>query len=598
MSEGAVKDIDPKQVDIDEIEVELVIIGRYAPELNNAALFLTKRGWPTTVLTDLSKAIEFIAEHRPDYVLVSLSHQSSAITRLPDLITQTFNLACIGFVETTDPTASARLHQMRLRYKLQGLPSGPNIHRTIRKILAERFNVAVETTERSKGVSSSTSTGSNIVKIEGSTRFTDDKAHIVAGNAKDGGGNVHFQSGPEGPKSLFSSKGSKKGEGAEDELHLETDSDEDASFSSTKKKVSLKELTGEGHDPASTSGDMLFGKTLEKSTGKNVTLPPSPDLVDKLKKSLFEDETENFADVEKAASGEISGAAGGQSSSDDVDNIVEFAKKSANVEYSDSSEGPGKAPNPNVEYSPEMKSQSSGADGGDDSGEAGGGEKDVFERAVFAAMSRYCKTVPGVLPIPLEEITYVGVFPVNSKRMPGYLVVVWQAPDLGAREAFLRGCEAEIQSAFESMNVDGELGSGFWTMLPAVDFVAWADDKAKFNFVTAHQKRTVGVAFFQSPGPLPDPAATEDGSGMYSISINQVSTEVPVSFKAHIKLPHTGRYFLYLRNGRQLQPEQKERLIKKHIEKLYTKSVELENLRQYLATSYLSGLIIEFKRAA
>src|SRR5690606_39211770 len=135
-----------------------------------------------------------------------------------------------------------------------------------------------------------------------------------AGNAKDGGGNVHFQSGPEGPKSLFSSKGSKKEEGAEDELQLETDSDEDASFSSTKKKVSLKELTGEGHDPASTSGDMLFGKTLEKSTGKNVTLPPSPDLVDKLKKSLFEDETENFADVEKAASGEISGAAGRQSS--------------------------------------------------------------------------------------------------------------------------------------------------------------------------------------------------------------------------------------------------------------------------------------------
>jgi hypothetical protein len=52
---------------------------------------------------------------------------------------------------------------------------------------------------------------------------------------------------------------------------------------------------------------------------------------------------------------------------------------------------------------------------------------------------------------------------------------------------------------------------------------------------------------------------------------------------------------MYLRNGRKLQPEQKKRLLKKQVGEILLKSVDLENAKQYFATGFLSGLIIEFE---
>lgn len=499
-----------QEIDLDNIEVELLIICKNINVLNQAGAFLSRRGWPTTVVSDVGRGVELISEKKPDFILVSLSHPSHAIGRLPDLITQTFNLPCIGFIEASDATTTARFNQSRLRYKIQGQASGPTIYRTIRKILAERFQLDANERARDELSSVTADGGSDVM------RFSHDGSPIET----DGGVIIQKSS-----ADATVGKGATiiRGEGA--------DGDGDPILSS-KPRTSLKAIEKKGSQNR-TTGNMLFGQDLTKAPGPSEDLSPE-ELVGQVKQSLFGESGEDMTVVLK-------------------DSKKETSKKS---------------------------------------------NQSLLERAVEAAINRYCQTVPDVEPKKLDETTIVGVFPVESQSQPGYLVVVWQAPDMSAREEFLRGCEREIQSAFKVMNFDGMVGSGFWVQLPAVDFVSWTHSQAEFQFMSAHQKREVGVAFFPTTVHKKKPQPAPGDEGMFSVPLNEISTEQPVNFKAFIRLKDSGRYVLYLRNGRTLQPEQKERLQQNQVDSVYMKGVDLENHSQYVASNFLTDLILELKKVA
>ena len=95
-------------------------------------------------MNNISKAIEYISEKRPDFVLLSYDHPSPALAKLPDLIAQTFNIPCVAFVETNNNASMQKLSQLKMRHKIFGQPSGPNFQRTLRRILAEKFDVRLD----------------------------------------------------------------------------------------------------------------------------------------------------------------------------------------------------------------------------------------------------------------------------------------------------------------------------------------------------------------------------------------------------------------------------------------------------------------------
>ena len=76
----------PQDVDIDELEVEILILAKNPAPLQNAAGFLTRRGWPTNVMGNVTKAVEYIAANRPDFVLISVNHPHPTVNKLPDII--------------------------------------------------------------------------------------------------------------------------------------------------------------------------------------------------------------------------------------------------------------------------------------------------------------------------------------------------------------------------------------------------------------------------------------------------------------------------------------------------------------------------------
>ncbi|NJL24464.1 MAG: hypothetical protein HC902_04385 [Calothrix sp. SM1_5_4] len=253
---------DVKQdVDIDELEVEILIIAKNASQLNQTAAFLTRRGWPTTVQTNISKAIEHVAEKKPDFVLVSFSHSNPAVTKLPDLIAQTFNLDCIGFVEGVDTSSQARLNNFKMRHKVQGSPSGPNIQRTIRKILAEKFNVKSDDGRSSaEGREREENGGGGTVTIRGNSSDRGDAAIIQSSSARDSSGTVvaggssqmvggGSQSGRTKLSDLAGKNGPTSGGEAGEGDHFQADADTEVVSTgkykmTTKNRKSLKELSG------------------------------------------------------------------------------------------------------------------------------------------------------------------------------------------------------------------------------------------------------------------------------------------------------------------------------------------------------------------
>jgi len=484
----------PPDLKIDDIEVEIVIICKNETVLNQSAAFLTRRDWPATVLNNVARAIEVIAERRPDFVLISFSHPSPVIEKLPELITQTFNLICIGFIEGGDPTSMARLSNVKLRNKVHGAPSGPNFQRIIRKVLAENLNILDEETKEDAANGS--------VTVRGGSEPPESNLTIVK-SAKSNAAGVIVPSG------------------------------------STRRKVSLKSLTG-ADQKSRTSGDMLAGLSMTaKATADAVA----------------EAEASNLA------------SAGHES------------------EVASPSSAPGLVANETAPAAnnPELSTTQ-------------GLEKAVkqVEQAAQKALSTIYKSDHAEKAAPLGEIEQVVVFPILSSTTPGYLVVASPGAQVSAHSEVMKRCRESLRECFDQMQVSGQIEDGFMVTVPRVDFARWAAGVADFHFQLVHETHEIGVAFFRTSEPLPR-FVNVDGEEMLSIPLDEFSTEHTVNFNAYIHLKENNKFYLYLRGGRQLQPEQKLRLSERNVVEFFVKLVEQDRLRHFLAISHLAKMISRLK---
>ena len=214
----------------------------------------------------------------------------------------------------------------------------------------------------------------------------------------------------------------------------------------------------------------------------------------------------------------------------------------------------------------------------------------AMEHAVGQALAKIWHRGDETEPIPLHTVTKIGVFPVDSDKTPGYLVFAIDMSPSENQLVFLRTCEQALQETFQAMGISGKLESGFWLDVPEVSFAPWVENSGAFNFKMHHKDREVGVAYFHTPTAVTKPRATPD-KNMFAIGIAEISTQEPVNFKAYLYLKENHKYYLYLRNGRQLQPEQKKRLEEKQIFDIFMKSGDLENLRIFLALAFLKESI-------
>jgi hypothetical protein len=214
----------------------------------------------------------------------------------------------------------------------------------------------------------------------------------------------------------------------------------------------------------------------------------------------------------------------------------------------------------------------------------------LLEKAVDQAINQVCQRNPDIRPITLTKIARLGVFPIDSAALPGYLVLALDAAVAEDEKRFLKNCENALRGSFEAMGVAGKLEAGFWIDVPPVEFELWAQNAGTFNFKLPHLGQEIGVAYFQTEKPIAKsrPSSEKD---MHAIGLADISTEEPVTFKAYLHLKQNNKFYLYLRNGRQLQPEQKQRLEANDVGEIFMKAVDVENFRVFLAAAYLKDTI-------
>lgn len=590
-----------QDVDLDELEVVILIIGKNASVLNQSATFLTRRGWPTSVITNVSKAIEHIAEKKPDFVLLSFNHPNPAVLKLPDLITQTFNLTSVGFVEQLDSASQQRLNNFKIRHKIQGSPSGPNLQRSIRKILAEKFNVKTEASgadakdrEASggnvtvKGTGAAEKDGTVIqsggkgLGPDGNVRIKSDEVEAAAvGNVATGG-----RARPGNPEARTTVDDGEDG--------VETEAVSNGKYTLSKKtRKSLKELA------AKTEGD-----SDAKSTGS------ANELLGKLKKDLFGEagvDPNAEADVPTDAGAGAAGAAG-ESLAARAEAARRAAQQSAmdaqaaaisaatNAYYANAKNNHETAPlTPDELKAVTEAVRQHAPDTGPRARYLTAAELaaltpgQLFERATFLALTQVAQ--PSTQVYEVGSLAKVAVFPVDSRTTPGYLVLGMQPDPHRIEDFFLRNCEAALREHMTALGVTATVEGGFWVHIPEVNFKSWVAREAGFHIVLPHDESEVVLGFLPFAQPSVKTEAHGENSEMLKVSLDEISTESPVNFKAYLHLKKNQKYFLYLRDGRQLQPEQKERLKGRKVNDIFMASADVDNLRAFRAGTFLRDRI-------
>lgn len=614
-----------QEIDLDDLEVEIMIIAKNPKTLAQASAFLTRRGWPTTAISNLGQAIELAAEKKPDFVLVSLNHQNPSLPKFIDLVKSTFNSTIVAFIENMDSASNQKLNKSGHQYKVFGQMSGPNLHRSIRRILAEKLNIGQDDKSADDGKKSRDKDDNNI--------------SIKGGGAADGRTMIQKSdqgaTQGKGPIMIQSERPDAQGNGADSEEVL----------SAGKYKMgranrrSLKDFAAE-QSSANASGD-----TFVSPTGKE-----SKDLAAKMRESLFgqgeagkqaanesnhDDNAAYFSPSEPGVSPNFKNSKDAKESNrPKLSDLEKNREQSQQNQSQAQTQGPTQGQDGRTKWNAITQASSTkdpkkdSADGGNVSHELstaqlsalskeaykGAGDttaigrsdkKDgaatgakansvptltqtMIEKAVQSALSRICQPGDGTSQA-VELIENVGVFPVDSPAMPGYLVLAWPNAEIRAEEAFFKLAQETLKTVFQELGVQARLEHGFFVEIPRVDYMTWTNEAA-FNMSHKHRDRELGVAFFSTKKPIPK-ALPVEGNAMYSIGVDHITTERPVTFKAYLHLKKNNKFFLYLRNGRTLAPEQQKRLKDNNVKDFYMKSVDIENLRAFLASSYLSQTI-------
>lgn len=560
----------PQEIDLDDLEVEVLIIAKNANGMTQAANFLSRRGWPTTVLSNVGKAIEHISDKQPDFILISFNHTHPAVLKLPDLITRTFNLTVVGYAEVLDSVTTARLSNFRMQHKLQGQPSGPSIQRAIRKILSDKFHFKNSDDAESSEEASSRDQSE---LIQGGTSKSQSGSGLIyqKGNAGTQANHTAVSSGT-APTSGSSSASSESVPSLSASEEAEVISSGKYTMKNKKARLSLKKATGmdEIAKDAVADASLMLSQALAQD-GANLS-----------------DSDENGLGIFSPANEEPKNTGRGPSLQEALEE-AERKPQGAPVRSSPAAlpeqGGPEKSDAMILGTGGQTK-KSSAATSAEEDVTSSSGVKSLMHSTVEAALQSVCVPSSGTLPI--IKIERVCVFPVESEAEPGYLVVAWNGEEY--QDTFLKECESALKKAFTENGVQGQVESGFWVTVPDVKFWKWVNAKAKFFFALSHHGHQVGASFFASPSPLPKVRELEE-TGMYAIDLDHIATDAPVNFKAYLHMRKNKKHFLYLRDGRQLQPEQKKRLKTNQVTDLSLKSVDVEKVRMFLAASYLRETI-------
>lgn len=621
-------------VDVDNLEVELLIVCKNPAAFQQSASFLSRRGWPTTVVGSLAKAIEFITKSKPDFVLVSFNHPNQQVAKLPVILAQTFNLESVGFVEFADAQSTARLAASPLANKIQGLPSGPNIQRTIRKILIDRY-APTSTTGESSDQERASQNDLGLKKEQQSSADGNQAGPIIQSKIESKSkGVVHLK----GPESAHDTDSMSAPRAVVDPQDHDDEAIEGGSYRMGRKKprARLKDI----NSSASSNDEDLEKKSkkllemLEKSPSRGesgmIFLPSKAD-PEAPDDGIEETDHESGSSKQHTAlqtgaipekfkayqngpmadknpqihqEGDVTkGYQATQTSgpSREMSASMDAAIQGKDILQSGERSSPHKGPH-------QQSNRNQASDGHASSGgllpkaphlimperrvvnlnrASGPGvnkSEGLIAKMLEDSLNRVC--AGEIESIALDQVETVGVIPFESTDLTGYIIVSIPRGLQDQALSFLKGFQSSLESGAPK-GLPLKSDNTFLITTESYNFKEWMAAEATQSFLAYHEGYEVGVALLQVGGSLPNPKVAE--KNMATIALESISPDLPVNFKAYLHLKENNKYFLYLRNGRKLYKNQKEKLLKNKREDLYIKDVDVGNFKTYAAASAIQS---------
>lgn len=193
---------------------------------------------------------------------------------------------------------------------------------------------------------------------------------------------------------------------------------------------------------------------------------------------------------------------------------------------------------------------------------------------------------------PTKELFAI---PVTKDELHGYLVIKTNKSVDSGRDGFLKLIKEVLHE-----NILGKtpvkMGDGMNVDVLVDDFKSWLNTKAAFKVSSEYKDTQFCVAFIQTKRPLPKILAV-DAKNMLKISVEEISSSHPVTFKGYLEFKKNKRFFLYLKNGRYLLPEQKKRLFRGNLKEICIKQIDEINLRKFIIAVQLTENILEADKA-
>jgi CheY-like chemotaxis protein len=573
----------PQEFDIDSIEVEILIICKNPAAFQQSASFLSRRGWPTTVVGNLSKAIDHIVKHQPDFVMISLNHPNPNTMRLPPLLTAGMNTEVIAFAELGDAGTAAKLANSNVKNKLQGLPSGPNVQRAIRRMLMEALGKNEEETPTLLTDPDPTPTIKKPARLAGTI-----EKHI----ADPENGNEDVIEG--GTYKIGRQKQRKR---LKDLLNEKQPAETVAEAARPDKKALLElvdERAAKGESgmmfmPSKAEGlpendkTMAFVPQPRESTaeGDIAYMPEHKAGKDHLAKQAGHGSGEMHSALQKGTGpGELHSALQ-QGNAGEMHSALQKATGAGN-EFG--ARTGGRDPETGRPRAFGVKKPSRGSKK----------YQSLFEKSVEEALARTCVSNGGTVR-DLEDINVVAALPVEGSDLHGYLVIsISRAPGELQLEV-LRSFRGELSTLLAEAGVPVTTDEPFSISMESFEFLEWVKDEAALAFITDHMGAQVCVSLIETEHRLPQPRDSEKRD-MAKISVKELETETASPFKAYLHFKRSDRFYLYLRNGRKLYKKQKDRLLTHKIDDFYIKSVDINNFKIFTASNFIAGSTLKFRR--
>lgn len=524
----------------------------------SSSTFLSRRGWPTKVSNNLQKAVKIISTEKPDFVLISVNFPHPSITKLGPLFAHTFKVQVVWFSESMDASSQANLSKIK-GAKITGGASGPNLQRSLRRILQEKFNPS-QALEKNTEDYGNSETQSQTTTVKGDSTKKDNSFTMTQSQTtydRVDSGNYSMESQVLSTKRkklkdldpISSIAGMPESEVLNDDAELELH----------------KMLTGMlGSDLSPNESSDAAASSTEQDDSDPLSKSPKVSSLDISTKQI-----QKASDLKSAASSQEQNS---------FDNSFEKELDENDLGLFDLQKQREAKNNKLSSLESNQKSN----------------YKPLF-KAVSEAVMQLTSSVQKVASTEVDS-GELYVMPIDNPEMHGYLIL---KIDLEGRSEAkeLKQSLFDVISKTVAEKASIRVEMGFDLNVTKNNFCQWAESTATFALQSDYQGYQFAVAFFPSEKPLPKLKASKL-KGMLDVSIFDISTSHPVNFKGYLKLEKNKKLLLYLKNNRFFLKEQKERLKSKKVETVFVKEIEETNLRKFFAFVWIEDSISKLLQEA